>query len=275
MSAAAPVGIDGPMWAVGAGNMGGAMLHRWLETGLDPARLTVIRKSGRPFADGVAVRTAMAGGPAPALVLLGVKPQMLDQVAAPLAAAIVPGTILVSILAGVEHAALARRFPGARIVRAMPNLPVAIGGGVVALHVDASQDDPALRSALTALMTPLGLVEWIADEAMMDLVTAVAGSGPAFLYRFVAALADAAVAGGMDEAQAARVALATVAGAARQASRSAHAPDALAEQVASPGGSTRKGLDVLDAADGLAPLLGRTIAAATARNRELGAAARE
>ncbi|HEX8447444.1 MAG TPA: pyrroline-5-carboxylate reductase dimerization domain-containing protein [Sphingomonas sp.] len=265
--------IDGPIWAVGAGNMAGAMLRRWLETGLDPARLTVIRKSGVVFADGVATWTTPPGdGAVPAVVLLGVKPQMLDGVAEPLAAAMAPGTILISILAGVDHAALARRFPVARIVRAMPNLPVAIGCGVVALH--SALADAELRGAVTRLMTPLGLVEWIADEALMDLATAVAGSGPAFLYRFIDALAAAAVSGGMARDQADRFALATVAGAGQQAARATVAPSVLAEQVASPGGSTRKGLDMLDAEDGLHPLLCRTIDAALARNREMGAAAR-
>lgn len=264
--------IDGPVWAVGAGNMGGAMLRRWLETGLDPARLTVIRQSDRPFADGVRTLNAMpVDGAVPAVVLLGVKPQMLDRVAGPLAAAMVPGTVLISILAGIDAATLAGRFPGARIVRAMPNLPVAIGSGVVALHM--ADDDAALRGAVGTLMAPLGLVEWMADEAMMDLVTAVAGSGPAFLYRFIDALAAAGSAAGMSDAQAARVALATVAGAARQASGSGVAPGAMADRVASPGGSTRKGLDVLDAEDGLNALMRRTIDAATARNREMGAAA--
>jgi len=265
--------IDGPIWAVGAGNMGGAMLRRWLDTGLNPARLTVIRKSNTVFAAGVTTVNAVpADGPAPAVVLLGVKPQMLDAVAGPLAPAIGPGTVLISILAGIDVATLAGRFPRARIVRAMPNLPVAIGSGVVALHM--ADEDAALRAAVAALMAPLGLVEWMSDEGMMDLVTAVAGSGPAFLYRFIDALAAAAVSAGMSNEQAARVALATVAGAARQASSSGVAPGMMADRVASPGGSTRKGLDVLDAMDGLEPLLRRTIDAATARNREMGAAAR-
>ena len=271
MSAAAP--IDGPIWAIGAGNMGGAILRRWLDTGLDPARLTVIRKSGAAFADGVETLSALPGaGAGPALVMLGVKPQMLDVVAAPLAAAMAPRTVLVSILAGVEAATLARLFPQARIVRAMPNLPVAIGRGVVALHMASA--DPALRTALSALMAPLGLVEWLADEALMDSVTALAGSGPAFLYRFIDTLAAAGVAAGLPADQAARLALATVAGAGDQARDSGIAPADMAERVASPGGSTRKGLDVLDANGALAVLLRDTLAAAIARNREMAAAAR-
>lgn len=271
MSAAAA--IAGPIWAVGAGNMGGAILRRWLDTGLDPARLTVIRKSGVDFAPGVETLSSLPiDGAVPALVLLGVKPQMLDAVAAPLAAAMAPGTVLVSILAGVEAATLAQRFPGARIVRAMPNLPVAIGRGVVALH--AAEADPALRAGVSAMMAPLGLVEWLGDEALMDAATALAGSGPAFLYRFIDRLAAAGVAAGLPADQAARLALATVAGAGDQARDSDISPAEMAERVASPGGSTRKGLDVLDADGALAVLLHDTIAAAVARNREMAAAAR-
>ncbi|GGE83497.1 pyrroline-5-carboxylate reductase family protein [Sphingomonas prati] len=263
----------GSIWAVGAGNMGGAMLRRWLTTGLDPARLTVIRKSGAAFAEGVATLSAVpADGDAPELLLLGVKPQMLDLVAGPLAAAMRPGTVLVSILAGVEDAALRARFPGARIVRAMPNLPVAIGQGVVGLHM--VDDEPELRAAIDELMAPLGLVAWMDDAAAMDVVAAVAGSGPAFLYRFVDALAAAGVAAGLPVEQSAELALATVVGAAAQAGASDVGPAEMAERVASPGGSTRKGLDVLDGDAGLGALMTRTIAAAVARNREMAAAAR-
>ncbi|WP_076072204.1 pyrroline-5-carboxylate reductase family protein [Sphingomonas montana] len=263
------------VWAVGAGNMAGAMLHRWLATGMDPARLTVIRKSGAAFADGVATFSAVPPGAAAAdMVMLGVKPQMLDLVAGPLAAAMRPGTVLVSILAGVEIAALRARFPTARIVRAMPNLPVAIGRGVVALYAAEPEPDAVLRAAMDRLMAPLGLVEWLDDEAAMDVAAAVAGSGPAFLYRFVDALAAAGVAAGFGQDQAARLALATVAGAAEQARGGEASPAAMAERVASPGGSTRKGLDVLDADGALVSLMTRMIAAAVARNREMAAAAR-
>ena len=125
----------GPIWLIGCGNMAGAMLHRWLAAGLDPARVTVVRRSERPVAAGVRVLTAPPVDPGhPAIVLLGVKPQMLDQVAPWLAPLLAEGTILVSILAGVEIASIGRRFPAARaVVRAMPNTPVAIGRGVVAL----------------------------------------------------------------------------------------------------------------------------------------------
>lgn len=265
--------VDGPIWAIGAGHMGGAILRRWLETWIDPAQLTIIRRSQTPFSKDVATLSAIpTGGVAPAMVLLGVKPQMLGAVAAPLSAAMVPGTILISMLAGVETVTLAGLFPEARIVRIMPNLPVAIGRGVVAIHM--IEDDVPLRTMIAELMAPLGLVEWIADESAMDVVTALAGSGPAFLYRFIDALAAAGVACGLPDDQAARLALATVAGAGDQALGSGITAAEMAERVASPGGSTRKGLDVLDADDGLKVLLQATISSAVGRNRELAAAAR-
>lgn len=255
------------LWLIGCGNMAGAMLSRWLATGLDPDRVTVIRPSGQPVGHGVRVLTALPDQPPPALLMLAFKPQMLGAIAPGLTAASTGATVI-SILAGTDVATLARLFPGASgIVRAMPNLPVAIGKGVVALHGQASAD-------VAALMAPLGLTEWIADEAHFEAVTAVSGSGPAFVYRFIDALAQAGAARGLPVDQAARLALATVEGAALLAAGSDVSPATLADRVASKGGSTRKGLDVLDADDALVQLIGKTIAAAEARNMEMAAASR-
>jgi pyrroline-5-carboxylate reductase len=269
------VADDGAIWLAGCGNMGGAMLARWLACGLDPARVTVIRPSGRAVADGVRVMTAPPEGePPPALLMLGMKPQKLDEAAPLLADAAGPKTVLLSILAGVERAALAQRFPRVgMVVRAMPNTPVAIGKGVVTL-VGGSGDAPEARAGIDALMAPLGLVEWLADERAMDAATALAGSGPAFLFRFVDALARAGAADGLDASAAARLALATVEGAATLAAGVDETPAALADRVASPGGSTRAGLDVLDGGDALDVLLAATLAAARRRNAEMAAAAR-
>jgi pyrroline-5-carboxylate reductase len=265
--------IEGPIWLVGCGNMAGAMLRRWLESGLDPREVTVIRKSGAPVAEGVAVLTAPPpDGPVPAMVLLGVKPQMLDLVAPGLAPMLGAETLLVSILAGVELSALRRRFPAVRdVVRAMPNTPVALGQGVVALAADGPEQ--SARDRAEALMRPLGLVEWV-DEGLFDVFTAVAGSGPAFVFRFIDALAEAGADAGLPADQAARFALATVQGSAALAAASEDSPRELADRVASPGGSTRRGLDVLDEDGGLNPLIRNTITAAILRNREIAATAR-
>lgn len=253
------------LWLIGCGTMAGAMLRRWLESGtLAPEAVFVANRQDRPLPAGVAQGRTLPAGPLPDAVLLAVKPQQLAQAAADHAAAVVGVPLLISILAGVEPPALAAQFGVGAVVRAMPNLPVAIGKGVVALDGAAP---PEARAALEALLRPLGLVEWV---ARFDLVTALAGSGPAFLYRFIDALAAAATRLGLPADQAARLALATVEGAAALAAQAPVAPGALADQVASPGGSTRKGLDVLDREAALVALLEATLAASEARNREMG-----
>lgn len=252
--------------------MGGAMLRRWVASGvLDGDQVTVVNRADRTLPSGVRQGRDIPAGPLPDAVILAMKPQQLEEVANRFATRLADVPILVSILAGVDAPALAARFDAGAIVRAMPNLPVAIGKGVVALE-SPSRDETA-RGEVAALMAPLGLVEWVAP-AQFDAVTALAGSGPAFLYRFIDALAAAGVAQGLPDAQAQRLALATVEGSGLLAAAADVPPGALAEQVASPGGSTRRGLDVLDAENALDLLLRETIAAATRRNAELAAAAR-
>jgi pyrroline-5-carboxylate reductase len=262
------------VWLVGAGNMGGAMLRRWIEAEtLSPDRVTVINRSGSTVVDGVRSVTSPPEDHRPDIVLLGIKPQMIDEAPAFLADRDAPVPLLVSILAGVDHATLGRRFAADAIVRAMPNLPVAIGRGVVGLH---AADAPAtVRDRAAGLMTPLGLVEWIDDEALFDAMTALAGSGPGFTYRFIDALAAAGAALGLSPDQSLRMARATVEGSAILAARSDESPAALADRVASPGGSTRQGMNVLDADRALEKLLLATLDAARARNAEMAAAVRD
>lgn len=260
----------GPLWLIGCGNMGGAMLRGWLAAGLDPVGVTVVTRSGRGVPEGVRSVQALPLDAEPATVLLAVKPQQLDTVA-PMLADVHP-PLLVSILAGVEAAALAARISAGTIVRAMPNLPVAIGRGVTALYAPAIDD--ATRAAVEALAAPLGAYEWIADEAAFDAVTALAGCGPGFVFRFADALAAAGAALGLPADQAARLALATLEGSAIMAAAADVSPAALADRVASPGGSTREGLNVLDCDDALVRLLTETLAASARRNAEMAAAAR-
>jgi pyrroline-5-carboxylate reductase len=257
---------SGAIWLIGCGNMAGAMLSRWLAKGLNAGRVTVI-DPGKPDV-GVRVLATLPDEPAPDLLMLGVKPQMLGDIAPGLQAAS-EDALLVSILAGTTTATLAATFPGARaVLRVMPNLPVAIGKGVVGLHGALNDTD---RARADALMAPLGLVEWIADEAQFDAVTALSGSGPAFVYRFIDALAQGGAALGLPADQAARLAVATVEGAAMTAAASDATPAHLADRVASKGGSTRVGLDILDEGAALAHMVAATLAAAAARNRELAA----
>jgi len=264
--------IAGRLLMIGCGNMGRAMLDRWLASGLDPEQVTVVSPSGRAMPAGV---TVVRSVPAPAkgdhaVVVLGFKPQQINEVRAPLAS--LAPAMLLSVLAGVEEAVLAGLCRAGTVVRAMPNLPVAIGKGVTALHSRSA--DAGAREVAEALAAPLGLVEWIAEESQFDAVTALAGCGPGFVFRFADALAGAGAALGMPADQAMRLALATLEGAATMASGSADPPSTLAKRVASPGGSTREGLNVLDATPGLADLLRDTLAASARRNAEMAAAAR-
>jgi len=262
----------GRIWLVGCGNMAGAMLRRWLDAGLPAEAATVIRPSGVAPAPGVrTLREIPAGEAPPRILLLGVKPQKMAEVAEAVAAAVGPETLLISILAGTELATLAARFPKAgAVVRAMPNTPVALGRGVVSLYGDAGER----RGELENLMRPLGLAEWAADEDQFGQMTALAGCGPAFLFRFIDAVAAAGAALGLPEDQSLRLATAMVDGAAGLAAGSDESPGKLADRVASPGGMTRKGLDVLDEGDALRDLLTRTLAAAEKRGREMAAETR-
>ena len=262
---------DRPLWLLGCGNMAGAMLSRWLETGLDPAAVTIIDPSRTAAPAGVRLLAAPPRDEAPpAALMLGVKPQIFAAASAGLA---VTGTIVFSIMAGVDQASLRVRLPDARaIVRLMPNLPAALGKGVALLHAPAA--DAEARALADALAAPLGLALWVEDEALIDAGTAVSGSGPAFVYRFIDALAAGAEKLGFSDDQAQALALATVEGAAALASASAESPAQLAERVASPKGTTRAGLDVLDADEAIYDLVYRTLKAAADRAGELAAEAR-
>ncbi|MBB4858477.1 pyrroline-5-carboxylate reductase [Novosphingobium chloroacetimidivorans] len=257
---------------VGCGNMGGAMLQGWLAGGVAPGRITVAdpRMAEAPAGVMLVREVPVADFD---VVLLGVKPQLLDAVAPQVAPAIGQGTILLSILAGVELATLATRFPDAKgIVRVMPNLAAAIGRSPLALSGQGL--DQAGRDAVTALLEPLGTPEWLASEDLFDAVTALAGCGPAFVYRYIDALAAGATALGVPRDQAQRLALATAEGSALLAASSEHGPGELARRVASPGGSTQAGLDVLDADQALVRLVEAAMTAAERRSAEMGRDAR-
>jgi len=257
---------------IGCGNMGGAMLRRWVASGVVAGTdVDVVNRSDRALPEGVRQARDLPDEALPDVVMLAMKPQQVDDIAARFAERLRGVGMVVSILAGVEESALAARFDVGAIVRAMPNLPVAIGKGVVAL--DSASASTSARATVERLMQPLGLVEWVAS-AQFDAVTALAGSGPAFLYRFIDSLAAAGVVQSLPRDQAERLALATVEGAGLLAASAGVAPGALADQVASPGGSTRKGLDVLDVDGALDRLMTETIAAATRRNAEMAQAAR-
>ena len=265
--------LPGPLWLAGCGNMAGAMLARWLEEGVDPAHVSVIRPSGAAAGGGVRVTTDWPEDEVPAIVLLGMKPNQLDIVAPALAPILDAETILVSILAGVELASLRDRFQTPRtIIRAMPSLSVRIGKGVIGLCSDS--EDIAAKALVTGLMATLGHAEWFDDEDIFQLAGHLAGAGPAFLFRFVDALAAAAERLGLPFDQAQRLALKMVDGAAALAAASGDDPETLARKVASPGGTTEAGLEVLDADRALFDLVERTLGAARGRGLEMAAEAR-
>jgi pyrroline-5-carboxylate reductase len=261
------------LWVVGCGNMGGAMLRRWLDCGMDPQTVTVIDPQRPAMPHGVTVLAEPLGTlPPPDLLLLGVKPQSLDMISAIIAPLLGVNTMLVSILAGIKLAPLRERFIAPQtIVRAMPNMPVLLGKGVVAL---CGEDQAAAEAAgLGKLMDQLGLAEWMAGEGQFDAVTALSGSGPAFVYRFIDALAAGGAALGLPPEQALRMALAMTEGAAANAAITDVSPGELARRVASPGGTTERGLDVLDADRALASLVTATLRAAAERSKEMASLA--
>jgi len=261
------------LWLIGCGNMGGAMLTRWIESGVVRGdAVDVVNRHDRDLPDGVRQARALPDGPPPDAVMLAMKPQQLDEIVATHGERLRQAPVLISILAGVEEATLAERFPGPAIIRAMPNLPVALGQGVVTLYADAAAQ--SAKDAVAALMAPLGLVEWVATEALYGAAGSLEGCGPAFLFRFIDALAKAGEAIGVPADQAARLALATIEGAAAMAAGSADSPAILADRVASPGGSTRQGLNVLDRDDALVRLMTETLRAAERRGREMAAEAK-
>jgi pyrroline-5-carboxylate reductase len=262
-----------PLLMIGCGNMAGAMLEGWLAAGADPRMITVVRPSGRPPAPGIRTLTALPEDEVPAFVLLGVKPQKLAEIAPDLAPVLEPETILVSILAGTPLATLRGLFPLPRtVVKAMPNLPVSLGRGVIELYTD-SGGQTAARAEVERLMHALGRVEWFDDERLFAVASALTAAAPAFLYRFLDALAGAGEALGLPPGQASSLAAAMAEGATALAAASGETPEQLARRVASPGGTTEAGLAVLDSDEGLRALVMRALEASRRRGAQMAAAA--
>jgi pyrroline-5-carboxylate reductase len=258
---------------VGCGNMAGAMLDGWLAAGLSPGRFTVVDPARETVPKGVTLLGELTDNATFDAVLLGIKPQMLAQVGPTVEPLLGPGTTVLSLLAGVELATLQRHFPRAAAqVRVMPNLAVALGKSPIALAQHGLDD--AAQADLLALMAHLGTPEWVGEDRF-DLVTALAGSGPAVVYRFIDSLGAAAVRLGLPEDQARSLALAMTEGASALAAASEHSPGRLADMVASPGGVTRKGMDVLDENEALTHLLTNCLRAARDRSAEMSRESRD
>ena len=278
-SLAASLASSGPLVLLGAGRMGGAMLQGWLDRGLRPADVTVVDPgldaARRAELEAAGVRVlgdagdAAAGTP-PRVLLLAVKPQIMADVLARCAALAGPGTIVVSIAAGVRLATLEAAFePRQAVVRAMPNTPAQIGQGMTVAAGNSRLDEEG-RRAVHALLAAAGDVAWIEDDALMDAVTAVSGSGPAYVFLLAECLAAAGRAAGLPDDLAGRLARRTVAGGGALLAASDLPAAVLRENVTSPGGTTAAALRVLMGEGGLEPLMIAAVAAAKARSIELG-----
>jgi pyrroline-5-carboxylate reductase len=263
--------IDGHIVLAGAGKMGGAMLTGWIAGGLNPTRAVVID----PYvsdeikalgAKGVRLNPDVKDIGAVAALVLAVKPQMFAEVG-PTLRAIAGSSLVVSIMAGTTIAGIAKAC-GGKVVRAMPNTPAAIGRGIT-VAVAASDVSPEQRGLTDALLRATGSVEWVEDESLIDAVTAVSGSGPAYVFLLAEEMARAGIAAGLPPELAMKLARETVSGSGELLRQSDLDAATLRKNVTSPGGTTAAALSVLMADDGFEPLLTRAIAAATARSREL------
>jgi pyrroline-5-carboxylate reductase len=264
--------IPGTLVLVGAGKMGGAMLDGWLALKLPPSKVVIIDpQPGRSIkalaGRGVRINPKGKIGNVAALVV-AVKPQVAPDAVPPLATLVGPKTVVVSIMAGRTLKFLERALPGVAIVRAMPNTPAAIGRGIT-VAVPNAKVRTSGRKLVHALLSAIGAVEWIDDDDLIDAVTAVSGSGPAYVFLLAEAMARAGAAAGLPPALAARLARATVAGSGELLHRSTLDAATLRANVTSPGGTTAAALAVLMARDGVEPLMTRAVAAATKRGREL------
>src|SRR5437879_1984641 len=262
--------VHGTIALAGAGKMGGAMLAGWLAGGLDANRVVVVEPFPSDDIKALAakgVRLNPKDSATADTLVVAVKPQMFREAGPALKKLVGPNTLVVSIMAGTTIAAL-EEVCGGMVVRAMPNTPAAIGRGIT-VAVAAKNVSAAQRATADALLRATGAVEWVDDESLMDAVTAVSGSGPAYVFLLAEELARAGVAAGLPAELAARLARETVAGSGELLHRSELPSATLRQNVTSPGGTTAAALEVLMSKDGMQPLMIRAIAAATKRSKEL------
>jgi pyrroline-5-carboxylate reductase len=265
--------FTGRLVIVGAGKMGGALLEGWLRLGLDPKTVALFEPQPAPQISALGSRGLQINPGINSLtnveaIVVAVKPQIAAEALPPLASMIGPTTVVVSIMAGrtIRSIASALDRPCA-LVRAMPNTPAAIGRGITVAVAKSANDTQ--RDLAHRLLSATGAVEWIDDEALMDAVTAVSGSGPAYVFLLVETLAQAGVAAGLPPALAARLARETVSGSGELLHRETAEASVLRQNVTSPGGTTAAALEILMGKNGLAALMTTAVAAATRRSREL------
>ncbi len=269
--------IEGTILLVGCGKMGGALLEGWFKQGMNPVDAMVVEPAGRDAVMPCKKHRALSCVAhvkdvprdfRPDVVLFAVKPQIADDVVPAYAHLTAQHPVFLSVIAGKTTAYFEKHLGTGAIVRAMPNTPASVGKGISVLY--AAPPVSAVQARVCeVLMSAVGQVEWIKDEALMDAVTAVSGSGPAYVFLLAEALRDAGIASGLPADLAARLARATVAGSGALLEQSDIAPDVLRQNVTSPGGTTAAALAVLMESDGFKPLLAKAVAAATKRSKEL------
>jgi pyrroline-5-carboxylate reductase len=273
VTAAQPLAdINGTIVLAGAGKMGGAMLSGWLAQGLDAQLAAVIdpNPSGEIsalMARGIRLNPSPKDIGAVAILVIALKPQTFGEAGAMLKSFAGADTLVVSIMAGTPIASV-QAVCGGSVVRAMPNTPAAIGRGIT-VAVAAKNVSPAQRAVADALLRATGSVEWVDDEKLMDAVTAVSGSGPAYIFLLAEELARAGVEAGLPQELATTLARETIAGSGELLHRSELPAATLRQNVTSPGGTTAAALEVLMGPDGMQSLLTRAVAAASRRSREL------
>ena len=264
--------IKGTIVLAGAGKMGGAMLSGWLAQGLDAKRLAVVEPNpsdeiGALVTKGVRLNPSPKQIGSVATLVIALKPQTFPEAGGALKSFSGPSTLVVSIMAGITIASIEAACGGS-VVRAMPNTPAAIGRGIT-VAVAAKNVSAAQRAVADALLLATGSVEWVEDESLMDAVTAVSGSGPAYIFLLAEELARAGVEAGLPQELATKLARETVAGSGELLHRSDTPSATLRQNVTSPGGTTAAALEVLMGPDGMQSLLTRAVAAATRRSKEL------
>lgn len=267
---------NGGVLLIGAGRMGVALAKGWCADGLARG-LTIIEPNPGAALKALAKTHRLALNPKPEVlarlkpsaVVLAVKPQLMETVAPTAAPFAAKGALVVSIAAGTSLKTLARLTRGRAIVRAMPNLPAAIGKGVTVAAATAKITKPQ-RALAARLLGAAGEFHWCAREALIDPVTAVSGSGPAYVFLLAECLEEAGVAEGLPRPLAAALAKATITGAGALLDATPESPKTLRDGVTSPGGTTAAALAVLLGKGGLEPLMKRAVKAATRRARQLG-----
>ena len=270
------IALQGKLVLVGAGKMGSAMLEGWLKNGLSPAQAVVFDPAPPPESAALLARESISHNPDPAsvkdaeVVVIAVKPQVMEDVLPGLAVLKQSRPLIVSVAAGKPIASFERHFGAdAAVIRTMPNTPAAIGRGITAT-VGNAHVAPAQMNLAEKLLAAVGEVVRVENEAMIDAVTAVSGSGPAYVFYLTECLAAAGVKLGLSEALATQLARATVAGAGELMRQSGLPAATLRQNVTSPKGTTYEALQILMAADGMEPLMEKAVAASCRRSRELG-----